>query len=245
MAWYDRFELTCNPFDTDPFSFSVVKINHNDIIDEFEYLVESGSIFVLQAGHGAGKTTYLRHIIERFKKGTRIAYINGKQISKAVDIEQILNKLSKSVFPSLFSKKPQGVVVLFDDVDEVDEKNCEKIKYYFDQNYIKSVVFTTTDYAKLSISASLKDRIMDQVFQLPPITKFDALRIVRSRFSDHFFLSDDVILQIFAQSQMNIKQTLQNCESICEFVVREGRGEVLPKYLTYVFRRMKGENANL
>jgi hypothetical protein len=78
---------------------------------------------------------------------------------------------------------------------------------------------------------------LQNVLVLPPINAFEALRIIRERFSDHFFLADEIILRIFKLSHGNLKLALQNCSDICQFVVKEGRGEVQPKYLPLIVKK--------
>ena len=206
-------------------------------MDDLLYLVRSSNIVVIEGGDGCGKTMFLKQIVEKLGGKKKICYIDGRRLKHELDIEQTLDNAGTSKVKSLFSGKPKNLILLLDNVDSLSEKNSEKIKYYFDQHYIKSVVFTTSDYSSLRISESLRNRILQNVLVLPPINAFEALRIIRERFSDHFFLADDIVLRIFKLSHENIKSTLQNCHDICQFVVKEGRGEVQPKYLPLIVKK--------
>ncbi len=237
MPWYERFSYESNPFELDPFKSDFTLINHIKLMDDLLYLVASGNILVLEGDDGSGKTMFLKQIIERLGGKKKICYVDGRRVKKELDIEQLLNNAQKSLLNSVINKKPKELILLLDNVDTLSARNCEKIKYYFDQNYIKSVVFTSTNYSALDISDSLRNRILNNVIVMPPMNSFEALRIVRERFSDHFFLSDEVILRLFKLSKENIKLTLQNCDAICQFVVKEGRGEVLPKYLPLIVKK--------
>lgn len=229
--WFHKFGYEQNPFELDPFQTSYTYVNHRNVLETLLYLVQSGSMFVIQGDNGTGKTMLLRQIIDNFRGKNKIVYLDGSVIGDDVDIESVINKRNASF---LFASKPKEMILLLDNVDKLSKRNCEKIKYYFDQNYLLSVVFTTLKYSKTKIDESIKDRIMSQVIDVPVINKYDALRIVRNRFSDHFFLGDDAIMKIFLKSKKNIKKTLLNCEKVCAHVSNEGRGEVLQKYINQV-----------
>jgi hypothetical protein len=92
---------------------------------------------------------------------------------------------------------------------------------------------------------SIRDRIAGRSIQIPALINFDALRIIRERFSDHFFLSDAVIMELFRISQGNIKRLLENCDTVCEFVVQQGRGEVLPKYINLALNMQETKHPGL
>ncbi len=241
MIWYKRFGYKSNPFERDPFKIDYTLINSVHILEDLLYLVKVGSLAVIQSPEGGGKTTTLRQIVDAFKGQGRVVYIDALKVGKSLDIEDVLNRKNSPLLSFVSSKKPKNMILLLDNVEYLSSTNCEKIKYYFDQNYIQSVVFATSNYESFQISQSLKDRIMNQVFTLPAINKYDALRIIRNRFSDAFFLGDDAIYRIFKLSGENIKFTIRNCENVCRFVVQEGRGEVLLKYIRLVLGKQKSQ----
>ncbi|MFW5746194.1 MAG: AAA family ATPase [Nanoarchaeota archaeon] len=231
MEWYERFGLSKNPFTTDPFESEYTLVNYSQLVEDLLYFTAAGHMVLLEGSEGAGKTMMLQQIISRFRGEGRVAYIDGAHLRGEPDIEQILNKKGRGFLGNMMKKKPKGMILLLDDVVHISSKNFEKIKYYFDQDYIRSVIFTIHDSDQLDMPPSIIDRVQGRHIVIPPMNNFDALRIVRERFSDHFFLSDHVILKLFELSNRNIKQLLKNCDRVCEFVVQEGKGEVLPKYL--------------
>lgn len=226
----------------DPFKSDYTLINHVKLMDDLLYLVRSGNIIVIEGSDGCGKTMFLKQIVERMGGKKKICYVDGRRLKHELDIEETLNNAGTGKL-KLLGDKPKDLILLLDNVDSLSARNCEKIKYYFDQHYIKSVVFTTADYSSLRISQSLRNRILQNVIVLPPVNAFEALRIIRERFSDHFFLADDVILRIFKLSNENIKLALANCHDICQFVVKEGRGEVQPKYLPLIVKKRLSRSA--
>lgn len=240
MTWYQRFGLEHNPFSTDPFNAGYTLVNYSQLVDDLLYYTASGSMILLQGTSGSGKTMMLRQVIDRHKGYGKVAYIDGKSITKQIDVETILNRKGRGMIDTmLFKRKPSGMILLLDDIETISAKQFEKIKYYFDQDYIRTVIFTIHTTQQLDMPLSIRDRISGRNITIPPIISFDALRIIRDRFSDHFFLPDEIILEIFNMTQGNIKQMLQACDAVCSYVVEQGRGEVLPKYLKIAVKTLQ------
>lgn len=239
--WYERFGMEQNPFEVDPFKSSYTFVNHKELVEQITYLVKSGSISVLQGEAGSGKTMFLKQITEYFMGEGKVAYVDAK-IIKDLDIETIIMKRNSSLLKNIFSAKPKDMILLLDNVEYLSMRNCEKIKYYFDQGHVKSVILTTNDYKNLDITDSLRDRILNQIYAIPPLNKYDALRIVRDRFSDTYFLADETIIELFYLADKNIKQTITYCEKLCKYVVKNGKGEALPKYIPLAIKELKTHN---
>lgn len=231
MSWYERFGLTKNPFAIDPFESAYTLVNYSSLVDDLLYYTVSGNMALLKGDAGSGKTKLLIQVIERHKGQGKVVYVDGRQLDHELDIESLLNKKGQGVFGTVMKKKPKGMILLLDNVTNLTHKNFEKIKYYFDQDYIRSVIFTAENVEDLNLPPSMLDRVARRQIDIPPMINYDALRIVRDRFSDHFFLPDSVILRLFSISGRNIKQLLINCDKVCAYVVDQGRGEVLHKYI--------------
>lgn len=229
--WFTKFGLTENPFTTDPFQSDYTMVNYSSLVEELIYNVRAGHMFLLVGKEGAGKTTMLLQVINTFGGKGRVLYVDGSTYKNDLDIEQVLKEKGTSFLRKVRGKKPKSLIVLLDNAEHINGINMQKLKYYFDQDYIHSVVFSTANMDDLSLPASIMDRIGNNVREIPPMINYDALRIVRDRFADHFFLPDDIILKLFEMSDKNVKTLLQNCEKVCSFVVKEGKGEVLSKYL--------------
>ena len=82
------------------------------------------------------------------------------------------------------------MVVLMDNVHELSKENTERLKYYFDQNYIKSIIFTCDKYSKVKFSESLKDRIGQRVVETPKLASEDAVEVVRNRIGESELFND-------------------------------------------------------
>jgi predicted AAA+ superfamily ATPase len=236
--WYERFSLDENPFELDPFKCSYTFVNHKNLIETILYLVKSGNICVLEGEEGSGKTMFLKQITDFFKGEGKVAYIDAN-IIKDVDIEEVILKRNKKSLLNIFASKPKDMILLLDNVEHLSNKNCEKIKYYFDQGHIKSVILATSDYKRLDISDSLRNRILHQIYAIPQLNKYDALRIVRDRFPDTLFLADQTVIELFNRSQKNIKRTITYCEKLCRYTVKLGKGEALLKYIPLAIKELK------
>jgi len=229
----------------DPLESDYTLVNYSQLVEDLLYYTASGSIVMLEGEEGSGKTMMLRQIINRFKGHGKVVYVDGSEIRGRLDVEKVLNKKGAGFIGTVMKKKPKGMILLLDNVTDISERNFEKIKYYFDQDYIKSVILTVADSSKLILPPSITDRIAKRHIEIPKMNNFDSLRIIRERFSDHFFLPDNVILGLFKVSNGNIKTLLENCDKVCKFVVKQGRGEVLPKYISLALglkrvKRVKG-----
>jgi hypothetical protein len=234
MNWYKRFGYDTNPFELNPFFTKYTLINHESVVKNIMVELFSGNLVVLKGIAGSGRTALLAQLLSRIGK-KKALYIDCATLDAHVDIEQFLSN-SRGVFARIFSGRPKQLMVLFDNAQHLSRKNTEKIKYFFDQNYIKGAVFAITNPSSLSFSPSFWDRV-SQTIAIPPVNEFEALRIVRDRFSDQLFLSDAAILKIFSLCDQNIKKTLIASHAICAAVSKEGRGEVLAKHLSAIFRR--------
>jgi len=112
---------------------------------------------------------------------------------------------------------PNGMIVLMDDAGELDKKNCERIKYFYDQNYIKSIIFTGESYNKANFTESLKDRVK-KVIKLNDLKEYESLDILNSRLNGKQLIPDDVAKEIFERTDGNPKKFLNACEELCKTI---------------------------
>jgi replication-associated recombination protein RarA len=159
---------------------------------------------------GVGKTAFLRYIIETFKGKGKVVYIDAKKLTKRLNIA------------SLIKKKHKNMILLIDNVSYLTDKNNERIKHYFDQNKIRSVVFTTTNIDKVNFSKAIMNRIGKNVLKLKRMNKNEFKEILDYKQSEKEVIDDDVFERIYEKSE-NLKQFIAYCDAISEIVVEEGR----------------------
>ena len=153
MEWYEEID-----FDENPFEIRTRMVGQENILDEAYYTIMSGNILVIEGSQGTGKTKLLQEVVKKFGGKGRIVYLNGKNIEKALNIEGVVTK-KNGFFGALFKKMPKNMILLLDDVEHISERNYERIKYLFDMNHLRAVIFATKDANKLNFTESLNQRI--------------------------------------------------------------------------------------
>ena len=141
MDWYEELDYEENPFKDNE---DTELIGYEDLIDEVLYRLTSGNMVCVEGKSGAGKTAILKAVTNKFKGTGRVVYMNGQQLDNGLNVESVLKK-KVSLMNRMFNKKPKNMILLLDEVQNLSEKNCERIKYYYDSNFIKAVVFTSSD----------------------------------------------------------------------------------------------------
>lgn len=204
--WYSKIG-----FDGDPFSRDSGFEGHDELVEEVFYAIHSGSMVFIIGESGSGKTKILQEVIKRFGGKKRIIYLNCRQIQHEVNIEKVLQG-RYGILGKIFGVKPKNMILLLDEVEQLSPKNAERIKYYFDQNYLASVIFTGKDFSADSISHSIAQRI-SKVMKINPLSEYEAVRIIRDKIGDKF-LSDRVIKSLYNLSGRNTGRLIQNCKTV-------------------------------
>ncbi|MBU0615753.1 MAG: AAA family ATPase [Nanoarchaeota archaeon] len=214
MEWYEKFDFFENPFETNLFNtdFSVIGLKEEK--KEALYRVRSGTMLLIEGPEGSGKTAILKHIIDNFKGRGRLIYVNGNRLNKGLDVEKLIMK-SSGMRGKVFKKKPKAMIFLLDNLESLSKKNARKIKYYFDQDYLRSVVFTTKDYSSLDIDDSIRDRIDKRLIKLSLPKKKELIELISMRLEGKELFSKEVLQEIAANSD-SPKEALQNAEKIAK-----------------------------
>lgn len=204
--WYTKIG-----FDGDPFSKEAEFEGHDTLVDEVFYAIHSGNMVFIVGESGSGKTKILREIIKRFGGKKKIIYVNCRHMQKSINVEKLLQK-SAGLWGRLLGKKPNKMILLLDEIESLSAKNAERIKYYFDQNYLQSVIFTGKAFPVDGLNNSILQRI-SKVLKIDPLSDYEAVRIVRDRIGDKY-LTDRVIKTIYSMSGRNTGKLLQNCKTV-------------------------------
>lgn len=210
MEWFKELEFENNPFNLNSLETDFSLIGRDKEAKEILYRIISSSMLLIEGKVGTGKTALLKYAIDNFKGKGKVIYVDGNKLNKRLNVSDLLKK------------KPKGMILLMDNVQYLSKKNNEKIKYYYDEDYIKSVVFTTTAYSLVSFTNAIKDRIGTNIIQLKNLSQSSALEIVKERLNDKEILSEDVLKQLYNDSN-NIKEFLRNCDLLCSYIVKKGK----------------------
>ncbi len=210
--WYEELDYDENPFKIDGQTYGF-----ENLVDELEYAIHAGNIILVEGEEGTGKTKLLKEIIKKYGGLKRIVYVDCKKLEKEPNIELLLKKRN-GIFGRLFNIKPKNMIVLLDDVDKLSMKNSERIKYYYDQNYIRSVIFASRTASGLICSDSVKQRI-NKIVKMKPLSDYEAVQLIRDKVGD--LLSDHLIKEVYKLSDRNIKKLLGNCEKVSAVVLKQ------------------------
>lgn len=210
--WFNDLGFSENPFDD---SVSHKLVGNESIIEDILYNINAGNIIFIEGRHGSGRTAILKKAINSFMGFGKVAFVECQKI-RDLNIEDVL-KGRYNFIERIFSKMPSNMIVLVDDVEELDKKNCERIKYFYDQNYIKSIIFTGESYNKANFTESLKDRVK-KVIKLNDLKEYESLDILNSRLKGKQLIPDDVAKEIFERTNGNPKRLLNACEELCKTI---------------------------
>ncbi|MBD3203042.1 hypothetical protein GF327_02010 [Candidatus Woesearchaeota archaeon] len=225
VPYYELFDFDKDPFSTNPKRFTDKLVNMDEILKEMYYRIKSANLLVVKGKSGFGRTSLLMHVAQRYNGSGKIIYINSEKIGKDLNITKVL-KDKYGIIGKLLNKKPKNMVLLLDNAQNLSEKNNERIKFYFDQNYLRSIIFTCEEFKDIKISASLKDRIGSRIKEIPEIDEHDAVEIIRNRIGESNLLTDELIIEIFKRSDRNPKKMIKNCKKIAKLVVQNNDSRI-------------------
>jgi predicted AAA+ superfamily ATPase len=213
MEWYEELDFDENPFDANPIRFADQLVGADDLFEELSYRINAGSMVFVQGKKGMGKTSLLWNLIKKYRGKGKVIYVDSEQLESELNIEDLLIK-KYGFIGSLFKAKPKGMILLLDNVSELSKRNMERVKYFFDEGYIHSVVFSGTDYGAVGFSKSLMDRIGRRIIILKELEPFQAVTAIRNRIGDNELISDELIESVYTKSGKNMLSFLKNLEII-------------------------------
>ncbi len=235
--WYDELDYDDNPLTTDPRRSAKFLVGLDLIQDDLLYRVAASNMIFLEGKEGRGKSTLLWSVVRAFRGRKRVIFVDCSKLKKDLNVEKLLTRRS-GIRGTLFKTKPKGMILLLDNVQDLSKRNSERIKYYFDQDYLRSVVFAAESLQKANLSTSINQRIGKRHIKLPDISAFEAVEIINRRMGDENILSsedDALVTKIFSLSGGHVGVFLRYCERVAEHAVKNGMKPIkvsqLPKIL--------------
>ncbi len=210
MEWFEELDFEANPFNPDVLNSNLQLIDRDKESKEILYRIISGSMLVIEGSQGFGKTSLLKYAIDNFRGKGKVVYIDAKKLSKRFNINRCIKK--------------KGMILLLDNVQWLTKFNDERIKYLYDEDFIKAVIFATNDYKACEFSESLRERIGKNIIRLPEISETMAVQIATERLNGKDILPEKILKPLFKQS-LNMKNFIANCNLLCEQVVKSGNDQ--------------------
>jgi len=236
--WYRKKGFRKNPLHIEP-KFKDPFFGHEILLEEISYRIESSNMIFIEGK--IGKTSLLLKIIEKYKGKGRVAYVDCEKVKDEPNIRVLLANGKKSLLKRR-ENLPKNMIILLDNVSNLSESSAEKIKYYFDQGNIQSIIMTGENYAATEIPGSIKHRIGSRVYQLRELTKDENVDIVMERLNFADFFREEFVYMI-ANQTLNIKELLQECNSALFLMSNEENEEIDSNIIQKLFHeREKNKN---
>lgn len=237
--WFKKYGFFSNPFSIKPAPFDFKVVGQDKILEELYYKIPNGNMTFIEGKFGNGKTTILKHLINKFRGDKKVIYFACNRIDKELDIEKLL--IGKYGFwGRLFKMHPKDMIVLLDEAQDLTPENTQRVKYFFDQGNIKSVVFTGVSYYDCDLHESIKDRIgKDGVLKLKELNEDEAVLLIRNRIGETNLISDEFVKKLWRQSNKNPRRLLQYCDMVCRKATEQDEKEVTDKIIREVLKTEK------
>ncbi len=225
MNWYENHGYVEDPFSTKKGAFIEHSVNLSEPAEELTYHIEAGNMVLVEGAEGTGKTALLFTAIERFKGEKKIIYFDCSK--DTVDVKSIMQK-KYGVLGKLLNITPKGMVMMLDNFTKLDRKDVERVKHYFDNNYIRSVIFTGS---ASSLPENVRDRIGNNVIKLKLLSANDAVQLVKNRLGSLDFLPEKTIKKIHKKAGKDVKNFLEQCGKACAAADEAGADSVTEEHM--------------
>ncbi|MBR9691083.1 hypothetical protein GOV08_05360 [Candidatus Woesearchaeota archaeon] len=237
-TWYEKHGYDKNPFELNPLKDEKRTLfDRENEAKEVVYRILSQNMLFIEGKKGLGKSALLKHAIDRFKGKGKVIYVDSNAVHKKLNIENLLLG-AKKVSPTR-KKFPKNMILLLDNVNQLSMLNNERIKYYFDQNYLRSVIFTGVSYNSVEFSDSVRSRIGKRIIKINPISPSAAVEMVMERLGEknNDLLSEELTKEIFNRSKGDLKKFLLDCYSVCDFTIKRGRKKATKDLMKKALKR--------
>ena len=233
--WWRKLGFYTNPFTIKPAVFDNKVLGKEKILEELSYKIPAGTMSFVEGPLGTGKTTIMKHIISKFRGQGKVIFFSCNRIDSELNMEELLRG-KYGFWGRMFGMMPKEMIVLLDEAQQLSPANTERIKYFFDQGNLKSVIFTGTNYDNANLHQSIKERIgHDGLFKIKELTEDEAIALVRNRIGNSKIISDDVIRELWKISGKIPRRLLQRLDTVFKYSVENSEAEIKVSDLTKIF----------
>ena len=226
-TWYNELGFHSNPFSIKPAAFHNELFGNKTVIARIIKKIEERGIVFIFGDFGAGKTTVLKRIIGKFRGEDfgvkKIVYYNCNQSEASIDYDKLLVGAG-GFFSRFFGIRQRDMMILLDEMQDMNKRDLEKVKEYYDNGFFRSVVFVSKS-DDIEMPEDLDNEVGENIFVLGDMNKNEAILMIRKRIGDLKFLGDDMILDIFKRDK-NSRSFLKNCEDVCRVAFESGASVV-------------------
>ncbi len=205
--------------------------NLNEVKDLL-YWVESESVVLIKGPEKSGKTRLALEIIDNFKGEGKVIYIDLNTYNKEVDVGHLLVG-NQSLFRRFFDKLPEDMILIVDNAHDLNNDFYRRLQYFFDQGYLKSVVFIQKSEVDLNLPDSINSRIGNKIIDLKLLDRNVCLEIAGIRFDG--FLNNNNLEKIWGKSN-DLVSFFENCQKIADSYLDEGRKSVDNNFIEKVLK---------
>lgn len=227
-TWYNEIGFFNNPFSIKPASFHDELFGYEGFIKEINNKIRIGTVIFIGGEYGAGKTTVLKRIINRFKGKKRVIYYSCNEEDKDIPLDSLL--YNKNFFTRIFRIKPRNMILLLDEAQDMNKKDAKKLVEYYKEGYFKSILLVSFKQSDVKFTKELKDLLDDNIFKFGKLNKKNAVELVRKRIGSIKLLKDEIIEKIHSINP-NPRAFLKNLEDICRYTVENNATEVTLKHI--------------
>ena len=222
-VWFRELGFFNNPFSIKPAIYSDQIVGYEEIVDEIAFNVLNKKMFFLEGEYGEGKSTILKRLINDFGGKKQVIYYSCNRMEARLNVKELLNG-RYGFWGKLFDMKPKDMILLLDEAQELGAKDYSKLYSYYQEGYLKSIVFVGKEFKKEEIDDNLKKVAKD--VKLRKLTDAEVVTLVRRRVGSLPLLTDDVIKTVYNHSDKNVRKMLKNCESLCKHAVNFGETKI-------------------
>lgn len=223
--WYERLGFKSNPFTIKTAYFNDEIIGYDNEIDTLiEKLSEHHMIF-LEAEYGKGKSSIIQYLINEFKGQNKIIKVSRNRSDRALNYAKLARK-TRGFFGKILNLKPKNVILIIDEVDKINQKDCDEIEKLFNNKILQSVLFVGVNFSKANLSNKIKKNMEKNLIVLKNLSPNEAIELVKSRIDTEEIISDEIIKVIFEKSNKNTRSFLENLERVFKGSFEQGKDKI-------------------
>ncbi len=229
---YKKLGIKTNAFSDDAKKTVDELIRNEEDADNLIYWVESESMTLIRGPRNSGKTRLALEVIEEFRGEGKLIYLDLDTYNKEIDIAHLLIG-SQPFHRKLLNKMPKDMTLIIDNAYDLDTDFYERVQYFYDQGYLKSVIIIEKADTDLELPNSIKSRIGNKIINLKELTKKDAIKIAEKRLEN--FLNKEQLGKIW-DKQPGLGNLLKNANKIADAYIEQERKRLDAKFIEKVLK---------